>query len=870
MTIETLAAKFDAMEALGFAHVEIPADVTGNLARGIALRPYQHKAIKRFCLWYNSQIRTYPAHLAFHMATGSGKTVVMASLIVYLYRQGYRDFLFFVNTSQIIEKTKENFLNPHSSKTLFGPAIRIDDRRVRIREVASFQESMPDDINIHFTTIHGLHSRMNAARENEVTAEDLQGRRLVLLSDEAHHINAETKKKLTKQDQETRLSWESTVARIFGGHRDNILLDFTATLDLNHPAIRQKYSNKLLYDYELKRFRLDGYSKEIQLRQADLPPPQRMLQASLLSQYRRKVAASHGIILKPVILMKSRTIEESFQNEETFHTLVDSLTAQDILELEAASSHDPLMTAALHFVLKEQGMSPEDFVRECQIAFDPCRVINVNRDKDLARQQLLLNTLEDADNEVRVIFAVDKLNEGWDVLNLFDIVRLYDTRDAKSNTPGKTTMAEAQLIGRGARYWPFVAPDLQDADRSKRKYDNQPAHPLKIIEELHYHCAHNPRYIDEIRNALQRKGAMEAREAQYTTVKLKDKFIETALYQSGMLYVNQRRANDREEVGGLTDYIDTQRFQVTPIHTGNVTQKGAFGDPAPAPSPDAPTQMEETGRDIALADLSPALVRFALDCNDFFHLASLRRFLPKLTHMETFRTGEDYLGPITFSVRGAASRLDDLDPKELLPMVQDVLRQIEAGIRRGASDHIGTPAFVARPIRELFADYTIKIPTRGEGQYGFESSAIQGVSQMDLSNADWHAYEDTLGTDQEKLLVRLIHDQVDALRQRYGSFYLVRNERAFTLYDFDEGRAFEPDFVLFLCEGPNGTGAVTQVFVEPKGKHLMKHDAWKDAFLRAISTRATGTEGHQIVGLPLFNEGDRAPFDAAFQPLIEG
>jgi len=60
-----------------------------------------------------------------------------------------------------------------------------------------------------------------------------------------------------------------------------------------------------------------------------------------------------------------------------------------------------------------------------------------------------LNALEDRNNEIRVIFAVDKLNEGWDVLNLFDIVRLYDTRDGKDNKVGKTTMAEAQLIGRG-------------------------------------------------------------------------------------------------------------------------------------------------------------------------------------------------------------------------------------------------------------------------------------------------------------------------------------------------------------------------------------------------------------------------------------
>jgi type III restriction enzyme len=41
-------------------------------------------------------------HLAFHMATGSGKTVMMAGLILYLYEQDYRNFLFFVNRGQIV------------------------------------------------------------------------------------------------------------------------------------------------------------------------------------------------------------------------------------------------------------------------------------------------------------------------------------------------------------------------------------------------------------------------------------------------------------------------------------------------------------------------------------------------------------------------------------------------------------------------------------------------------------------------------------------------------------------------------------------------------------------------------------------------
>ena len=40
----------------------------------------------------------------------------------------------------------------------------------------------------------------------------------------------------------------------------------------------------------------------------------------------------------------------------------------------------------------------------------------------------LLNNLEDPDNPIRAIFAVYKLNEGWDVLNLFDIVKIDEKK----------------------------------------------------------------------------------------------------------------------------------------------------------------------------------------------------------------------------------------------------------------------------------------------------------------------------------------------------------------------------------------------------------------------------------------------------------
>ncbi|MBZ0217464.1 MAG: hypothetical protein K8F25_12975, partial [Fimbriimonadaceae bacterium] len=78
----------------------------------------------------------------------------------------------------------------------------------------------------------------------------------------------------------------------------------------------------------------------------------------------------------------------------------------------------------------------------------------VDSKSDGEEKQLAVNSLEDPTNPYRGIFAVDKLNEGWDVLNLFDIVRLYDVAGSGGKLR-KTTMAEAQLIGRGARYFPF-------------------------------------------------------------------------------------------------------------------------------------------------------------------------------------------------------------------------------------------------------------------------------------------------------------------------------------------------------------------------------------------------------------------------------
>ena len=91
---------------------ELPAYIPENLNPNFELRPYQKMAFENFITHYESRNCPKPTQVLFHMATGSGKTLIMAGLMLYLYKQGYRNFLFFVNLSNIVEKPKENFLTP--------------------------------------------------------------------------------------------------------------------------------------------------------------------------------------------------------------------------------------------------------------------------------------------------------------------------------------------------------------------------------------------------------------------------------------------------------------------------------------------------------------------------------------------------------------------------------------------------------------------------------------------------------------------------------------------------------------------------------------------------------------------------------------
>lgn len=848
-------------------NTEVPQIIIENLNPKFSVRPYQKQAFQYFSTYWNESFDGKPRknhQLLFHMATGSGKTMIMAGLILELYRKGYRNFLFFVNSTNIINKTKDNFLNSLSSKYLFTDQISIADKRLVVREVDNFQNSNNYDINIIFSTIQGLHFALNTPSENGITFDDFEDKKIVLISDEAHHLNAETKKgsELSQDEMFDTASWEGTVKKIFEANPENVLLEFTATVDFNDEFLSDKYLPKLIFDYPLKDFRRDGYSKEVKVLQADMATFDRALQAVVLSQYRRKVFEKNGKVIKPVILFKSKTISESKKFFNEFVEKIEKLQDSHLKLIEQKTTDLALKKAFEYF--KKQGVSLENLVTELQEDFSEEKLISVNSKEESDEKQLAVNSLED--NEYRAVFAVDKLNEGWDVLNLFDIVRLYDTRDAKSNKVGKTTMSEAQLIGRGARYCPFQIED--DQLLFSRKYDYDLDNELRICEELYYHSAHNPKYIQELNSALREIG-IKAKETKELSVKLKPSFLETPLYKAGHIFLNERVKYAREDIVGLDSTLIPNPFQFN-LLTGYTTTTTAF-------DVKADRGVDKRAKDFQISEIGEAILRKAIQKLEFYEFSNLKKYLPNLNSVSEFISSPKYLADLKIEFVGVGEQINQLDVESKLQGVISLLEAISAILISDKVEYKGSREFQPRMIKDIFKNKVLNIAVDDDTEQEFGKSMNdigQTAYHLDLTKRAWFAFDDCFGTSEEKLLIKYIDKKYEELSSFYSEVYLLRNERHFKVYSFNDGRALEPDFLLYLVGKEAKDTMHYQVFIEPKGSHLLLADRWKEDFLMSIKAsqkieQLFANKQYVVWGMPFFNQSERmTEFDSAFNELL--
>ncbi len=831
------------------AQVDIPNFITDNLKFDI--RPYQIEAFKRHIYVATEDFEKKPkkpVHLLYNMATGSGKTLIMAGLMLYLFEKGYRNFLFFVNSNNIINKTKDNFLNPQASKYLFSNKIVVDGKEVLIKEVANFEEADNENINIKFTTIQQLHIDLNNTKENSITYEDFESRKMVLIADEAHHLSSGT-----KNNGDLFGSWEGTVMKLLQQNFDNLLLEFTATLDYDSRQITEKYKDKVICKYDLSQFRIDKYSKEINLIRSLYEEKERIIQALILNLYRQELATEHNINLKPVILFKAkRTIKESEKNKERFHHLIDDFSAEMVEQIQKTSTVSVVQKAFAFFEAK--GLSSSEISKRIKSNFREEYCISANNDAEAELNQIRLNTLEDENNPVHAVFAVQKLNEGWDVLNLFDIVRLYEGRDGKSGKPGKTTISEAQLVGRGARYFPFALEEGQD--KYTRKFDDDTANDLKILEELYYHTKEDSRYISELKQALVDTGIYEDEdnlETKQLTLKLE--FKKTDFYKMGKVVYNKKVEKSYDNVKSFADFGVTKRNFSCPLSSGVGKMSGMFA------------KEEENGnagkllqKDISVSDIPSHIIRYGLTQNPFYYFDSLEKYFPNVESLSNFIVSDDYLGGLEITFNGTQTRLEQITNFDYLMAVQGLLQSIESEIKSNLTEYKGSDYF-KEYIHDVFKDKEIKVykgSERADGQFDV------------VSEPKWYVYNANYGTSEEKEFVKMFARCFEHLDKKFKNIYLIRNERELKIID-KSGRAFEPDFILF-CKQKKGKELTYQVFIEPKGNHLVAHDKWKEEFLKEIreeqKTIKIDTDKYLITGVPFYNNANENKFKTTLEAVL--
>ncbi|GAA8761291.1 DEAD/DEAH box helicase family protein [Helicobacter pylori] len=814
--------------------IELPTHITSNLKN--ELRDYQKQAINNYL--EKRQSNPFQKHFMFEMATGSGKTLVMAGLILECYKQGYQNFIFFVNSTSILEKTKLNFIDSVSSKYLFSENININDENTEIKNINNLNEGQTSAINIYFSTIQGLFSLFTKAKENAISIEDLKDQKLVFLADEAHHLNTETKKKLSDAEFSEKRNWESVVKLALEQNKDNLLLEFSATIP-NEKSVEDKYKNLKVITYTLKEFSEDKFCKNIySLSYENKELEMRFLGACVSSLYKELLAQHHSIEnFKPCILFKSERIEDSKENQERFNAFLENLSPLD-LENFFNHSRNAFFKDAKNFFDKQK-YTP-NLAALLQTKFKKSVQINTNNEKELEKSMLLLNSLEDRQNPKRVIFSVDKLNEGWDVLNLFDIVRL------KNKASQKDTTKDAQLIGRGARYYPFSYNDLKpnQIEFYQRKFDL--FNPLSALERLDYHAVYDSEFIAKLKKELQDLGLGFVNEKQTIPLTPTNRF--KCYYASNTKDKNKNLFNK--------DYTDPVKVKLQSLHVPlfafNVREKKV--DFKEENKGDTTYYIPHTLDKIPLNYFLKALNLKNLD------FKTLKKAFKKHAFNNKVGFIERYISPLKTNFH-KNQKFDD--NKILLKLAVYIIENLKDTLLK-EQDKYDVSALELKEFET------------------HNKSLSTSELEKDIPLYEWLLFKDMRKLDSklERDFLDFINSHKEVLDKKFKEWCVLRNDHFTELKVFCNiedspyyAQGFEPDFILFAQTHSDEFLGFT-CYMEAKGEHLGHSNAWKEEFLEMLenATLKSRNKKLHLKGLPFFtlkNKVANSEFTTAFNQIFK-
>ncbi|WP_347981416.1 DEAD/DEAH box helicase family protein [Lactococcus petauri] len=826
---------------------EVPGYIKTNLKD--ELRHYQEEALRRFQFMQDDALSSAISdagfqrkYLLFNMATGSGKTMIMASLLLYLFKEfNYQNFIFLVNTDAIIKKTQENLLNSQSSKYLFNTnGIFIDGEQIIIQSVENFPAVKDrNTIYLKLTTIQKIHGELNKPRENGISLEALEEEDIVILGDEAHHFNAST-----KREKEEEKSWENTINKMLYLRDNNKLLEFSATINMDDKNISQKYSNKIIYKYDLGEFMSDGYSKNVLRLQSSDNDDEKMKDALLLSQYRKLIARENNIFqFKPIIMFKSSKIKVSEQKMQDFKGIIENLSVESLSKYISQRTMTVSSNSTLHKVFSyfiRQDL--DSIIREMQEDFEGRNILNANEKNMLSVDNaVLLNSLENINNPIRVIFAVAKLNEGWDVLNLYDIVRISEGAGVTRNA----TDSEAQLIGRGARYFPY---EYEGKKSFKRRFDNK-NNDLRILETLHYHTINEKGYLANLEKSMNAVNLISSGDetVRVLSTKLKSSFKNTNVYKRGNLFVNKSRKTTPEDYNSLEKFTIPKEWEIEYIgstveadYQGNISEEMIIQ------------------RKWEYLSIDERFFYKALQRNPFYKFSNLKNYLPLLHSKKELIRSEKYFKGVSIKVSlPVGQHINDLTSFEKLEIIDKFLVYCEEKIRKNYQKEIGLKVFKPVPIKDVLKDYEVVVPLYETGY------VTQRIELHPMKGKDWFVYADAIMNRLEYSMVELMGSFIHELEKKYHQVFLIRNDEKATRYklkEFGGPRGFMPDFILYL----DNENFIYQIFIEPKGEDREKEDAWKQEMLYAMNGLDIECIGEneciRLLGVKFYNNKNKRDF----------
>lgn len=483
----------------------------------------------------------------FEMATGSGKTILIAGNVLYLLNKGIKNILILVKGKTIYDKTIREF-DINNKKCIFNKAMNYKYNLITgdnyQNKSSNYDENA--DFNLFVFNIEKFFEKSGETGKKimkvtkpweESVWKDKQGHtislvdyfknqegNLAIITDEAHHYQNKTSNDIIKMFYPV------------------VVLEYTATAQVTDS---NKKIQKRVYIYPIKQYIKDGFGKRIRAYgfdpihitievqdQINDTDKERLFLAIMIHLIKKK---SLNDKLKPVLLLRCRGIPHA---DAMFKYISEEMALDE-----------DFIKAAYNRIIQDDEFNIINLIKEHVPIQELINYIEELPEKTFAihsgnrNNKDILDKFDNIEtNDQEIVVQFDVATEGWNIDNIYTILILTDKQ-------GDVKTYVKQLIGRGLRLFK----GLRQLDQSTDKMEQEE-------EILHVVCAKGSNFgnfVEEIEKELDAE--IEAEPKEKVVTNSLGSFVTLEKYNNLNLPVNNIDNDINEE---FLDHINFKDLEI--------------------------------------------------------------------------------------------------------------------------------------------------------------------------------------------------------------------------------------------------------------------------------------------------------------------